>query len=59
VERRGGEGQGRGEEERGERGEGRERKGRRREGRGGEEGTGRGVPILLFLQIEHCLLIDP
>jgi hypothetical protein len=49
VERRGGEGQGRGEEERGgERG----RKGEERkeggEGRGREEGTGRGVPILIF-----------
>jgi hypothetical protein len=46
VERRGGEGQGRGEEERG---EGRERKGRR-EGRGGEgkKGQGGAFPYFFF-----------
>jgi hypothetical protein len=47
VERRGGEGQGRGEEKRGERGEGRERKGRR-EGRGGERKKGQGGAFPYF-----------
>jgi hypothetical protein len=56
----GAEGRGRAGERRGGEGGERGRKGEERkeggEGRGGEEGTGRGVPILLFLQIEHWWL---
>jgi hypothetical protein len=53
VERRGGEGQGRGEEERGREGkEGRGKEG----GRGGEgkKGQGGAFPYFFFYNIEHC-----